>query len=57
MTYEELSKNTLSSVKRVSEFLECTYNDEELHQLIEHILFERMREKIIFKPTNKPEFK
>lgn len=57
MTYEELSKNTLSSVKRVSEFLECTYNDEELHQLIEHISFERMRDKIIFKPTNKPEFK
>lgn len=46
MTYEQMSLNVFESVKNVSAFLECKYNDEQLNQVIEHVSFEKMREKI-----------
>jgi len=46
LTYEEMSKDTFETVKRVSEFLECSYSDEQLQQVIEHVSFKKMREKV-----------
>lgn len=43
MTYEELSANTFATVKRLSDFLECSYNDEQLNELIENVSFGRMK--------------
>lgn len=56
LTYEELTTNTFESVKRVSEFLECSYSDEQLRQLIEHVSFGKMRDKIVI-PSMNPDFK
>ncbi|XP_055312944.1 sulfotransferase 1C2-like [Sitodiplosis mosellana] len=57
MTYEELSANTLASVKRLSEFLGCKYSDEDLHQLIEQASFEKMQRKLTTIPGFNPDFK
>lgn len=59
VTYEEMIADTFEAVKRVSNFLECSYSNEQLHQLIEHVSFGKMREKLVM-PTSKssdPEFK
>lgn len=57
LTYEEMSKNTFEIVKRVSEFLECSYSDEQLQQLVEHVSFEKMREKVGLPTATHPNFK
>lgn len=46
LTYEELSTNTFDCIKRISEFLECSYTDNQLEQLIEYASFEKMRKNI-----------
>lgn len=56
LTYEELNTNTFECVKRVSEFLECSYSDDQLRQLIEYVSFGKMQDKIIM-PANNSDFK
>lgn len=46
LTYEELSANTFEIVKRMSEFLEYSYGDEQLYQLTDYVSFRKMRENI-----------
>lgn len=46
LTYEELSENAFECVNKISNFLECSYSDEKLRQLIEHVGFGKMREQI-----------
>lgn len=50
VSYEDLLTNTFECVKRISEFLECSYSDEQLQQLVRHVSFGKMREKIVFGP-------
>lgn len=45
LTYEELSINSLESIKKVSAFLECSYNDVQLNQLVEYVSFKKMKGK------------
>lgn len=52
VSYEELSANTFASVKRISEFLECSYSDEQLEQLVQHVSFKKMRDNVEFGPKN-----
>ncbi|XP_055313217.1 sulfotransferase 1B1-like [Sitodiplosis mosellana] len=53
ITNKELSANTLAFVKHVSEFLDCTSNDKELHQLIEHTSFKKMQRNLRMLPSFK----
>lgn len=46
LTYEELNANTFENVKRMSQFLDCSHSDEQLHQLVEHVSFGNMQHKI-----------
>lgn len=46
VTYEELSADLFAGVKRISEFLECSYTDEELKELAEYVSFKKMRESM-----------
>lgn len=48
MTYEELSADTFACVKRVADFLNCSYSEEELHKLVDFVSFKKMRDKIDF---------
>lgn len=52
LTYEDLSAHTFENVKRMSEFLECSYSDDQLYQLIEYASFGKMREKIEYDTKN-----
>lgn len=52
LTYEELKTNTFECLKRISIFLECSYSDEQLRQLMEHVSFGKMRAKIELPTTN-----
>lgn len=42
-TYEEMSADQLAGVKRISEFLGCSYSDGQLRLLTEHVSFENMK--------------
>lgn len=43
MTYEKMSADQFGGVKRISEFLECSYSDEQLQQLTKHVSFENLK--------------
>lgn len=43
LRYEELSANRFDGVKKISTFLECKYNDEQLNKLSEHVSFDNMQ--------------
>lgn len=45
-TYEELLADQFNGVKRVSEFLKCSYSDQQLRKLSEDLSFDNMKEKI-----------
>lgn len=45
LKYEEMLAQPFSAVKRISEFLNCTYSEKQLQQLTEHISFDNMRNK------------
>lgn len=46
LSYEDMIAKPFAAVKRISEFLDFKYNDEQLNQLIEHVSFENMRKHI-----------
>lgn len=46
MTYEELSADPFNCIKKISEFLKCSYDDRQLEQLTEHVSFENLRKSI-----------
>lgn len=41
--YEHLSANRVDGIKRISTFLECKYNDDQLNELSEHVSFDNMQ--------------
>lgn len=43
--YDEMLENPFAGVKRISEFLNCKYSDDQLKQLTEHLSFRNMRNK------------
>lgn len=43
ITYEELSVNRFTTVKKISNFLNCNYSDQQLYELSEHVSFENMK--------------
>lgn len=45
VNYEDMMANQFVGIKRISEFLNCTYSDEELRKLTEHVSFGNMRNK------------
>lgn len=45
MKYEDLVANPLAGVKKISEFLNYAYTEDQLKQLTEHVSFENMRRK------------
>lgn len=45
LTYEELSTDLFAGIKRISKFLGCSYNDEKLKELTEHVSFKSMSAK------------
>lgn len=44
MNYEEMVANPFNAIKRINEFLNCTYSDDELMKLTEHVSFGNMRD-------------
>lgn len=46
MTYEELSTNRFDCIKRISEFLGHSYNDNQLQQISEFVSFQSMKQKL-----------
>lgn len=52
LTYEELSADRLKSVKKIAQFLECEYSDEDLEKLAETTSFEKMKQINAKIPTN-----
>lgn len=45
LNYDEMIADTFAGVKRISEFLDCSYTDDQLMQLTEHLSFNNMRNK------------
>lgn len=45
VNYEEMIANPFIGMKRLSEFLKCTYSDDELKKLTEHVSLQNMRNK------------
>ncbi|XP_031627971.1 sulfotransferase 1E1-like [Contarinia nasturtii] len=43
ITYEELSADLVGIIKRISEFLNCQYNDDQMERLAEYVSFRNMR--------------
>lgn len=43
LNYEEMLENPFAAVKRMSEFLNYSYNDNQLNQLTKHVSFQNMR--------------
>lgn len=43
INYEEMSVDPVAGIKKISEFLECSYSDDQLKQLTEHASFHNMR--------------
>lgn len=43
--YEDMIADPFAAVKKISEFLNCSYDDDQLQQLTEHVSFENMRKK------------
>lgn len=46
LRYEEMIANQFNGMKRISEFLNCTYNDQQLKRLMEHLSFHNMRKNV-----------
>lgn len=46
VTYEELSANQFGGVKRISDFLKCSFGDEQLQQVVDHVSFGNLRQKV-----------
>lgn len=57
MTYEEMKAKTFAAVKKVNKFLECTFSDEKLYQLIDQASFEKMQGRLTKMIIYQPEFK
>lgn len=47
MNYEKMVGNPFAAIKRISEFLNYSYTDEQLKQLTEHLSFENMRKNFV----------
>lgn len=47
VTYEQLSADLFNGIKRISEFLDCTYTDEQLKDLTEYVSFETMSKQFV----------
>lgn len=45
LTYEEMKKDLLSVLRRVSKFLGKTYHEDQLKKLADHVSFENMKSK------------
>lgn len=45
LNYEEMIANSFVGIKCISEFLNCSYSDDELKKLTEHVSFRNMRSK------------
>lgn len=43
VAYEDLVTDSFSTIKKISEFLECNYTDQQLMELTEYVSFENMR--------------
>lgn len=41
--YEDLVNDTFANVKRISEFLDCSYTDDQLNELVEYVSFDNMK--------------
>lgn len=44
LMYEDLLEDTFGNIKKISEFLECNYNDSQLKELTENVSFSKMKE-------------
>lgn len=42
LNYEQLVSNTFEEVRRISKFLNCSYTNDQLKQLVEHVSFKNM---------------
>lgn len=47
MNYEEMVANPFAAIKRISEFLNYSYSDEQLQRLTEHLSFENMQKNFV----------
>lgn len=45
LNYEDIIANPFNQIKRISEFLNCSYGDDELQRLTEHVSLRNMRSK------------
>lgn len=44
VAYEDLVRDTFTNIKKISEFLGCTYTDEQLYELTEFVSFKNMKD-------------
>lgn len=47
VNYEETIANPFVVIKRISDFLNCSYSDDQLKQLVEHVSFANMRKHFL----------
>lgn len=45
LKYEEMLAKPFSNIKKISEFLNCSYTDEQLQQLMKYVSFDNMRNR------------
>jgi len=52
LTYEDLKADTFGGVKMINDFLGCSYNDEQLKRMTDHVSFDTMREQFLENTTS-----
>lgn len=57
INYQDMVSDPLASIKKISEFLNYNYSTEQLKQLVEHVSFQKMREKAASRDYNTNGFK
>lgn len=55
LTYEELSAHRFTGIKRISEFLRCSYGEDELKLLTDYVAFENMQKLNKTEVFNQPD--
>lgn len=51
IAYEDLLVDQFAGIKKISKFLKCSYSDEQLQQLCDHVSFHHLKEKIPFETS------
>lgn len=52
ITYEELINDSFATIKKISEFLQCSYTDAQLKELMEFVSFNNMKKNVALNREN-----